>query len=127
MKHAAEIWIVLAMFVFFTSAGDILMAKAMCLVGDLGEIRHREGTLAAVKRVFSSGWFWLAVSAMASSFFSLLTALNWADLSFVGPASSALTFILNTIAGKFYLKENVTGRRWIAAGLVCVGVFLISH
>lgn len=127
MRHGAAIWFILAMFVFFTSAGDILMAKAMCLVGDVGEIRQREGVLGAVKRVFSSGWFWLAVSAMASSFFSLLTALDWADLSFVGPASSALTFILNTFAGKFYLKEEVTARRWIAAGLVVVGVFLISR
>jgi drug/metabolite transporter (DMT)-like permease len=127
MNHEAKIWIVLGMFVFFTSAGDVLMAKAMALVGDLGGIRQRHGTLVAIKVVFTSFWFWIAVLAMASSFFSLLTALNWADLSFVGPASSALTFILNTFAGKFYLKERVTARRWLAAGLVCIGVFLISH
>lgn len=127
MTRNPAIWVVLVMFVFFTSAGDVLMAKAMALIGDVGEIRKREGLFAVVRRIFSSGWFWLAVTAMASSFFSLLTALNWADLSFVGPASSALTFIVNTIAGKLYLKEAVNGRRWLAAGLVCIGVFLISR
>ncbi len=127
MNRRPEVWLVLALFVLSTSAGDVLMAKAMGLIGDLGKIREREGTFGAIRRIFVSGWFWLAVTAMASSFFSLLTALNWADLSFVGPASSALTFILNTFAGKFYLKEQVTGRRWLAAALVCVGVFFISR
>ena len=64
---------------------------------------------------------------MAASFFSLLWALNKADLSFVGPASSAMTFVTNTLAGKYFLKENVDKRRWTATALVCLGILLIAH
>jgi drug/metabolite transporter (DMT)-like permease len=35
--------------------------------------------------------------------------------------------VTNTIAGKIFLKENVDHRRWAAAGLVCIGVYLLAH
>jgi len=120
------LWIVVVLFALLTSAGDVLMSKAMSTIGDLGKLRSEHGTWTMLERIFTSGWFWLAITAMASSFFSLLLALNWADLSLVGPASSALVFITNTIMAKFFLRENVTRRRWSAALLVCAGVILIG-
>jgi len=64
---------------------------------------------------------------MAIAFFSLLFGLSWADLSLVGPAAAALTFITNALAAKFFLKENVDRRRWIAAIFVGAGVALLAR
>jgi len=121
-----SIWPILVVFIVLSSIGDVLMSKAMTLIGDLGVVRREHGMVGAASRVLGSGWFWLAISSMAGSFFTLLIALNRADLSFVVPASSSFSFILNTLAAKFYLRERVDVRRWAAAGLVCVGVFLLT-
>ena len=66
-------------------------------------------------------------SLLALAFFSLLFALNHLNLSLVAPASASLTLVTNAIAGKFFLHENVDRRRWTAAVLVCVGVYLLAH
>ena len=71
--------------------------------------------------------FVTGVFFMALSFFSLLFALSHADLSLVAPASASLTFVTNAVAAKFFLKENVDRRRWIAAVCVCAGVVLMAH
>lgn len=126
MSQSLAVWLLLLAFVGFTTAGDVLLAKAMTRIGDLGALRKRAGMMACVGAVLGSAMFWVAIVAMALSFFSLLTALNWANLSFVGPASSALVFIANIVAARVFLKEDVDRRRWIAAAMVCVGILLIG-
>lgn len=121
-----HIWLLVIGFVLFTTIGDVLLSRAMTIIGDMGAIRAQAGIGGVIHRVLTNGGFWLAILFMAASFFSLLLALNRADLSFVGPASSAMTFVTNTLAAKFFLKEKVDRRRWTAALLVCVGILLIS-
>lgn len=107
-------------------AGDILTAGAMRRVGDLDAIRARAGVFGAARAVFSSGMFLLGVVSMAASFFTLLFTLSRIDVSLAAPASAALTFIGNAVAAKFFLHENVDGRRWISAVCVCIGVALLA-
>jgi drug/metabolite transporter (DMT)-like permease len=63
---------------------------------------------------------------MALNFFALLFTLSVVDVSLAAPATASLTYIGNAFAAKFFLKENVDRRRWLAAVFVCVGVFLLS-
>lgn len=126
MTATWQVWLLLLGFVAFTTAGDVFLAKAMTIIGDLGEMRRRRGVLVCVRLVLGSGLFWIAIVNMALSFFSLLTALNWANLSFVGPASSALTFVVNVVAAKIFLREKVDRRRWLATVMVCIGIVLIG-
>jgi multidrug transporter EmrE-like cation transporter len=121
------VWLLVVGFVVFTTIGDVLLSRAMNRIGDMGTIRRERGLTAVVRTVVTNGTFWSAILFMAASFFSLLWALNKADLSFVGPASSAMTFVTNTLAGKYFLKENVDKRRWTATALVCLGILLIAH
>lgn len=120
------IWLLVIAFVAFTTAGDVLLSRAMTRIGDMDLIRQRGGIAAVIKTVATNATFWTAILFMAASFFSLLLALNRADLSFVGPASSAMTFITNTLAARYFLRERVDRRRWTAAGLVAIGILLIS-
>jgi multidrug transporter EmrE-like cation transporter len=121
------IWLLVIGFVVFTTIGDVLLSRAMNRIGDMGAIRRERGLLAVIQTVVMNGTFWTAILFMAASFFSLLWALNKADLSFVGPASSAMVFVSNTLAGKYFLKEDVDKRRWAATALVCIGILLIAH
>jgi drug/metabolite transporter (DMT)-like permease len=121
-----HVWLLVVGFVVFTTAGDVLLSRAMNHIGDMDAIRRRSGIGGVIKRVVTNLTFWSAILFMAASFFSLLWALNKADLSFVGPASSAMVFITNTVAAKYFLREHVDRRRWAAAVLVCVGILLIA-
>lgn len=122
-----SVWFLVLGFVGFTTAGDVLLSRAMNRIGDMDAIRRRAGMPGVIREVLANGTFWTAITFMAASFFSLLWALNKADLSFVGPASSAMVFITNTLAAKYFLREQVDQRRWAATVLVCVGILLIAY
>lgn len=106
--------------------GDILLSRAMKEVGDVGELLHRSGLAAVIRRTAGNPHFLMSVSAMALSFFCLLFALSWGDVSLVGPAAASLTFIGNAIAARIFLRERVDKRRWIAVGLVAAGVAFLA-
>lgn len=119
-------WGSIAVVVLASTAGDVLLSRAMKRIGDLGELRRRQGLAHVLGRVLFNTTFLLGVACMAVAFFSLLVALSWADVSLVAPASASLTFVTSAIAAKFFLHENVDRRRWAAALLVCVGVALLN-
>jgi len=117
----------IATIVLTSSAGEVLTAAAMKSMGDLDDIRARSGMKGAIRAVVTSPLFVAGIFFMAVAFFSLLFALNHMNLSLVGPAAASLTLVTNTIAAKLFLKENVDRRRWSAAILVCIGVYLLAH
>jgi drug/metabolite transporter (DMT)-like permease len=110
-----------------STAGEVLTAAAMKSIGDLDEIRAKSGLSGAIRAVLTSPLFFCGVGFLALAFFSLLFALNHLSLGLVAPASASLTVVTNTIAGKFFLHENVDRRRWTAAALICVGVYFLAH
>jgi drug/metabolite transporter (DMT)-like permease len=119
-------WSGILVIVFASVVGDVLLARAMKQVGDVGELRRRVGVFAMIGRILGNSTFLLGVTAMAFAFFSLLFALSWGDVSLVAPAAASLTFIGNAIAARFFLHERVDRRRWIAAMLVAAGVALLA-
>lgn len=119
-------WLCIFTTVCAAAAGDVLVALAMRRIGDLDELRRRHGFFAIIVRVSSSGVLFGGVFFMAIAFFSNLIGLSWADLSVVGPASAALTFVANALAARFFLNENVDRRRWLATIFVCFGVILLT-
>ena len=120
-------WAAIAVIVVASTAGDVLLAKAMQKIGDVGIIRQRHGIFAVARRVLSSGWFATAICCMAVAFFRLLFALSWGDVSLVAPAAASLTFVANALSAKWFLGENVDRRRWLAAVFVAAGVALLAH
>ncbi len=110
-----------------STAGEVLTAAAMKSIGDLDEIRARSGLKGAIRAVLTCPLFFAGVGFLALAFFALLFALNHLNLSLAAPASASLTLVTNAIAAKLFLKENVDRRRWTAAVLVCVGVYLLAH
>ena len=62
-------------------------------------------------------------SAEASRAFMKLLAAT--ELSFAVPVS-AVTYVLETVLAKYFLKEHVNWLRWAGASLVVCGVALVS-
>ncbi|MGO8758652.1 MAG: EamA family transporter [Terracidiphilus sp.] len=123
-------WLATAMIaavVLTSTTGEVLTAAAMKSIGDLDLIRAHSGLKGAIRAVLTCPLFFAGVFFLAAAFFSLLLALNRFSLSLVAPASASLTLVTNAIAGKIFLKENVDRRRWAAAILVCIGVYLLAH
>jgi drug/metabolite transporter (DMT)-like permease len=125
-NHWAEAAMI-ATVVLSSTAGEVLTAAAMKSIGDLDEIRAHSGLRGAIRAVLTCPLFFAGVAFLALAFFALLFALNHLPLSLVAPASASLTLVTNAIAARIFLKENVDRRRWTAALLVCIGVYLLAH
>jgi len=117
----------IAAIILASSVGEILTAAAMKSIGDLDEIRAHSGLPGAIRAVLTCPLFFGGVTFLALAFFSLLYALNHLPLGLVAPASASLTLVTNAAGAKLFLKENVDRRRWIAAVLVCIGVYFLAH
>jgi drug/metabolite transporter (DMT)-like permease len=119
-------WSAILAIVFASVVGDVLLARAMRQVGDVGALRRRSGLGVVIAHTLGNPYFLFGVMAMAVAFFSLLFALSWGDVSLVAPAAASLTFIGNAVAARIFLDERVDRRRWIAASLVAAGVALLA-
>jgi drug/metabolite transporter (DMT)-like permease len=125
MKEAYT-WSAILAIVLASVVGDVLLARAMKQVGDVGDLRRRSGLGVVIIRTVGNSNFLFGIMAMAAAFFSLLFALSWGDVSLVAPAAASLTFIGNAVAARIFLHERVDRRRWIAVGLVAAGVALLA-
>ena len=125
MNHL-YVWSGILIIVLASTTGDVLLARAMKQVGDVGELYKQSGLWKVVGRILRNPFFLLGVLAMTVAFYALLFGLSWGDVSLVAPASASLTFVANAVAAKFFLHERVDHRRWIAALLVAGGVALLA-
>jgi uncharacterized membrane protein len=125
MRHV-YVWSGIFTIVLASTTGDVLLARAMRQVGDVGELFNRSGLWVVVARILRNSYFMLGLLAMMVAFYALLFGLSWGDVSLVAPASASLTFVANAAAAKFFLHERVDHRRWIAALLVAGGVALLA-
>jgi uncharacterized membrane protein len=57
---------------------------------------------------------------------SYMTAVSWADYSYVMPAG-AFGYAIQTTLAVVVLHEVVTPRRWIGVAMICVGVLLVGQ
>jgi hypothetical protein len=129
IRHAMSnlnAWLSILIVVLASSAGDVLLSRAMKQIGDLGQMRRRRGLMFILRLVLRNRSFLIGVGCMAVAFYSLLFGLSWNDVSLIGPAAASLTFVANAIAAKIFLHERVDHRRWTAALLVAAGVVLMA-
>jgi len=111
---------ILAFVVLTGTGGEIALAHAMQLVGEVRTLGARD-VLHVVGRAFTVGWLWLGVGLMAVSFFAFLTMLSWYEVSFVVPATS-LAYVAGAIGAWLLLREHLSAVRWTGILLICCGV-----
>jgi len=56
---------------------------------------------------------------------SRMALLSWADLTYVLPVTS-IGYVLVAIAGRIWLHEQISNRRWVGIALIMAGVALVG-
>ena len=59
-------------------------------------------------------------------FAAYLTALSWADLTFVLPATG-FGYVIIALLSKFWLHETISDGRWIGIALITLGVGFVTQ
>jgi drug/metabolite transporter (DMT)-like permease len=80
---------------------------------------------ALITAVFTP-WIALGIAMLIGFFASYLTALSWADLSFVLPATS-LGYVIVAFIARFWLNEPISLERWAGIVLITVGVGFVAR
>lgn len=75
-------------------------------------------------QVFNAPMLWAGIGAYVIEFFVWLEALSRAPLSVLFPAA-ALAYCGAVFAGKVFLGEHVSRRRWLGTLVITLGVMLI--
>ena len=70
-------------------------------------------------------WVSLGVVLMVLWMLSRMALLSWADLSYVLPVTS-VGYVLVALAGRIWLNEQITARRWTGIVLIMAGVALVG-
>lgn len=109
-------WLLVFLIAASTVVGDLLNAHAMR--------RHAAAGL-PVLALARNRHFLGGILCMAVGFFSLLSLLAIADLSFAVPATAA-SYVVETALAGMLLREDVGRERWLGAGLVAAGVGLLA-
>ena len=127
VSPVVHVWSAIGFVAALAVVGEVMIASGMRQLGDLDDIRESRGLGGAVAAVLTNARFVTGALCMALNFFSMLFALSLADLSLAGPAIAALTYVGNAVAAKFFLREHVDRRRWLATMCVVVGVILLAR
>ena len=81
------------------------------------------GTL--VSAVFTP-WVAAGIALLIGFFASYLTALSWADLTFVLPAT-AFGNVIVALLSRFWLNEPISAYRWAGIALITIGVGFVAQ
>jgi uncharacterized membrane protein len=114
-------YVVLLGVVIFGASGDALLSRGMKQVGEIS-LSHWHQVIFAVVHP----WVALGVLLLIAFFASYMTALSWADLTYVLPATS-IGYVLLAFIAKFLLHENVTTTRWVGIVLIAAGVGFVAQ
>ncbi len=111
---------ILAGVVIFGACGDVALSRGMKAVGALSLDRWAE----VISAIFTP-WVGLGILLLLGFFVSYLTALSFADLTYVLPAT-AVGYILMALLAKFFLHESISPYRWAGIVLIAVGVGFVT-
>jgi len=113
-------YLVLLAVIVFAACGDVSLARGMKAFGAV--------TLANLPSLFTAllnPWVTAGILMLLGFFASYLSALSWADLTYVLP-TTAVSYILMVLLARFFLHEQVTVWRWMGVALIVVGVGFVT-
>ena len=113
-------YLVLAGITVFSTAGDSLLARGMKDLGGFS-LHNLSGLLLAIL----NPWVAVGILFLLAFFACYMSALSWADLTYVLPATS-LAYVLVALIGHFRLHEVISPTRWLGIALIAAGVGFVA-
>ena len=101
--------------------GDTCLSRGMTTLPPI-TLAHPFSLIAAV----FTPWIALGIAMLFGFFASYITALSWADLTYVLPAT-AFGNVIVALFARFFLHEAVSWQRWFGVVLITVGVGFVAQ
>jgi drug/metabolite transporter (DMT)-like permease len=123
MKHTLSLqrYLILLAVMLTASVGDVLLSHGMRQIGPVS-VTHLGLLLSAMRNL----WVVSGILCLLGFFASYLTALSWADLTFVLP-STAFGYVVVALLAKFWQHEPVSAYRWMGIVLIVCGVGFVAN
>ena len=113
-------YLVLAGVTVFSTLGDSLLARGMKEVGGVS-LHNVSGLLFAIL----NPWVAIGILLLLAFFASYMSALSWADLTYVLPATS-LSYVLVALIGRIGFHEEISPIRWLGIACIAAGVGIVA-
>jgi drug/metabolite transporter (DMT)-like permease len=113
-------YLIILSVVFFGSVGDAFLARGMKNT-DAIDIHH----LANVFFALANPFVVLGIFFLLAFMGSYMTALSFADLTYVLPAT-AISYVVMVLLAIFWLHEHVSAHRWAGVAFIVVGVGVVA-
>lgn len=101
--------------------GDSCLSRGMSKLPAI-TLAHPASLITAV----FTPWIAVGIALLIGFFASYLTALSWADLTFVLPATG-LGNVVVALLSRFWLHEAISLERWAGIVLITVGVGFVAQ
>lgn len=101
--------------------GDSCLSRGMSKLPAI-TVAHPFSLIAAI----FTPWIAVGIVLLIGFFASYLTALSWADLTFVLPATG-LGNVVIALLSRFWLHEAISLERWAGIVLITVGVGFVAQ
>ena len=97
-----------------------MLSHGMKQAGSIS-LNHLQGVIFAIL----NPWVAIGILLLLAFFSTYMTALSWADLTYVLPATS-LGYVLLALVARFLLHEHVSPLLWLGIALITGGVGFIA-
>jgi drug/metabolite transporter (DMT)-like permease len=114
-------YMILALVAICAPLGDTCLSRGMTTLPAIS-LAHPITLIAAV----FTPWIALGIALLIGFFASYLTALSWADLTFVLPAT-AFGNVIVALFARFWLHEPISLERWSGIVLITLGVGFVAN
>lgn len=124
MSHARlspRQYLILGLVSLCAPLGDTCLSRGMKDMPDI-TLAHSASLIGAV----FTPWIVAGIALLIGFFASYLTALSWADLTFVLPAT-AFGNVIVALLSRFWLHEPISVERWAGIVLITVGVGFVAR
>lgn len=101
--------------------GDTCLSRGMTQIPPI-TLAHPHSLIAAV----FTPWIAIGIALLIGFFASYLTALSWADLTFVLPAT-AFGNVIVALLSRYLLHEPISPERWAGIALITIGVSFVAQ
>ena len=114
-------YLILGLVAVCAPLGDTCLSRGMTQLPAI-TLAHPATLIAAV----FTPWIAVGIALLIGFFASYLTALSWADLTFVLP-STAFGNVIVALLSRFWLHEAISLERWAGIVLITVGVGFVAN
>jgi drug/metabolite transporter (DMT)-like permease len=114
-------YLILAFVSVSVPLGDASLSRGMKSLPPIS-VAH---PLSLIGAVFTP-WIALGIALLIGYFASYLTALSWADLTYVMPAT-ALGNVFLALLAHYWLREDISWMRWMGIAMITIGVAFVAR